>query len=216
MFITPSAQAPYQLELLPERALLIRELHALVLSDVHLGKGAHFRRHGIAVPDGAAQHDLLRLDALVREHQLDVYVVGDLVHAGHNHEWERFATVRSTWSVAVHLILGNHDSDVPPFADRIGLIVHQRLIVGGLQFIHNPVDAEPSPLLTISGHLHPSVIVGKGTQFSVRLPCFHLTTRANGPTLLLPAFGEFTGMKAVLRQEGDKVFAVTASAVVEV
>ncbi len=206
----------YQLRLMWTRAVHIPELNALILSDVHLGKGAHFRQHGIAVPDGAAQADLMRLDSLVRECKADVYIVGDLVHAGHNQEWERFAHVRATWSVSVQLILGNHDRDVPLFAETIGIITSTRMELDGIQLVHDPEDAHPSPLLTICGHKHPSVIVGRGNVFSVRLPCFHLTTMKSGPTLLLPAFGTFTGMKAVHRHNGDRVFGVLEGAVVEV
>jgi metallophosphoesterase superfamily enzyme len=90
------------------------------------------------------------------------------------------------------------------------------LMVGGLQFVHDPEDAHPSPVLTICGHKHPSVVVGRGSVSSVRVPCFHLRKPPTGQTLLLPAFGTFTGMKAIAPTAGDRVFAVTPGGVIEV
>ena len=44
-----------------DRTLWHPDSSTLLLSDLHLGKGAHFRQSGIPVPDGGETDDLNRL-----------------------------------------------------------------------------------------------------------------------------------------------------------
>ena len=46
----------------------------------------------------------------------------------------------------------------------------------------------------------------------VRIPCFH----ADGNTLVLPAFGSFTGLHRVRPRDGDRVFVALTDEVREV
>ena len=139
--------APLHLELLPQRLVRIPDLQALILSDVHLGKAAHFRQHGIPVPDGGANADLAMLSMMVRKTNASVYIVGDLVHAGYNDEWERFAEARATWLVDVHVVRGNHDVLVDKYARALGLQVHDSLMLDSIQLVHDPKDAKPNAVL---------------------------------------------------------------------
>ena len=41
-----------------QRAMFWEESSALIFSDLHLGKTAHFRKNGIALPDNLIQNDL--------------------------------------------------------------------------------------------------------------------------------------------------------------
>lgn len=209
-------QAPFPMTLLAERAIHIAACNALVLSDVHLGKAMHFRQRGIAVPDGIAQRDLERMTALIQQTGADLYVVGDLVHAGHNAEWERFAQVSASWSVDKYLVLGNHDKEASDYARAIGMHVHEHLDLGGVELVHKADDTKSKGGLTICGHDHPSVVVGAGTQFSMHLPCFHLRTTATGSMLTLPAFGSFTGNKTLRRTKTDVVYAIADGEVIAV
>lgn len=43
-----------------QRALFWKETETLVLSDLHLGKTAHFRKNGIALPSEIIEKDLKR------------------------------------------------------------------------------------------------------------------------------------------------------------
>lgn len=72
-----------------------------------------------------------------------------------------------------------------------------------------PADADGRP--RIAGHEHPCIgLHGRGD--SLRLPCFHF----GADVAVLPAFGAFTGMHAVRRTPGDRVWAVVDDRVVEV
>ena len=56
--------------------------------------------------------------------------------------------------------------------------------------------------------MHPCIHVGRGID-RLRLPCFHLGTAVG----VLPAFGAFTGMHAIVRGADDRVFVVADNAV---
>lgn len=214
--IQRESNAPLHLELLPQRVVHIPDLHALILSDVHLGKAAHFREHGVPVPDAVANADLAVLSMMVNKTNASLYIVGDLVHAGYNAEWEQFAEARATWPVDVHVVRGNHDVLVDKYARALGLQVHDSLMLDNIQLVHDPKDAEPNAVLSICGHVHPSVSIKSGRHVSDRIPCFHYTTQGHGPTLLLPAFGSFTGSKAITRVAADRVFGIVGDEVIEI
>jgi len=74
--------AGVDVELLPDRAMLLRDGRALIVADVHWGKAASFRAQGVPVPRGTTQAGLARLDdALTRTGATRLYVLGDLLHA---------------------------------------------------------------------------------------------------------------------------------------
>src|SRR5690349_2361179 len=75
------------LVLLPERAVWWPDRKTLVVADVHWGKSAHFRKHGIPMPGGTQDRDSLRLARLIREYGAERLVIaGDLFHSRHNAE----------------------------------------------------------------------------------------------------------------------------------
>ena len=52
--------------------------NTLILSDIHIGKTAHFRKHGIPMPDDVLQNDLKRLKQLIQHFKAKtLLVVGD-------------------------------------------------------------------------------------------------------------------------------------------
>jgi metallophosphoesterase superfamily enzyme len=55
----------------------------LILSDLHLGKTAHFRKNGIPLPANIILEDLKRLSILIDHFKPEkIIVVGDFLHAG--------------------------------------------------------------------------------------------------------------------------------------
>ncbi|MFO1327274.1 MAG: ligase-associated DNA damage response endonuclease PdeM [Rubrivivax sp.] len=204
-----------RLVLLPERAAYLPDHGLLLVADAHIGKAATFRRLGVPVPEATTAGTLARLDAaLVRTGARGVVFLGDLLHSAHAHAAVTVAAVdawRRRWpALALHLVRGNHDrraGDPPPHW-RVES-VDEALVVGGLQLCHEPHDDAAQAV--VAGHVHPGVVIGGRGFDRLRLPCFHL----RGSLLLLPAFGEFTGLHVMARQDGDRVFVVAESAVRE-
>lgn len=203
------------LSLLPQKAALLPASHTLLIADAHIGKATSFRSLGVPVPRGTTSETLAALTGLIERHDARrVAFLGDFLHSARSHAAETLAAV-SRWreqhgDVQLVLVRGNHDDRAgdPPAA--LGFeVVDEPLREAGLALCHHPVPRDDG--FVIAGHLHPCASVhGRGRE-RLRLPCFHL----GACVLVLPAFGSFTGMHPVRRQEGDRVFAVAGDSVRE-
>lgn len=205
-----------RLTLLAERAVWRPARRTVYIADLHLGKDATFRRHGIGVPEGVAADDLLRLGGVLdRTGAERVVVLGDLIHA---RAGMTTATVRCVeqWrtryqNVAIEVIRGNHDlrsGDPPP---SWGM---QMQAEGAsdppFRLVHAPPDRSDT-VPTLAGHLHPVVGLSGGGNSRMAAVCFWL--RAN--TLVLPAFTAFTGRTRIAAEAGDRVFVTGPESVIE-
>ena len=195
------------LHLLPERALWWRERATLLIADLHFGKAATLRAHGIPVPRGSSSATLARLDALLKLYPIQrIVFLGDFLHARRSRSDATLSALRA-WrqrhdALQLQLVLGNHDrhAGAPPQDLRIEA-VEEPLVMEPFALRHLPMAAPDH--YVIAGHLHPSVrLHGRGHE-SVQLPCFVF-----GATVaVLPAFGELTGTSAIKAQSGQRVFA---------
>lgn len=208
--------AAQSLRFLPEKAAYWEEGRVLMVSDLHLGKSATFRQHGLAVPEGDTAADLQQLDqALSTTEARELVIVGDLFHAASSHTPEVMELFRA-WrerhaSLTVTLVIGNHDRRaLPPAAYGVeiaGASCHRE----PLHFVHDPADADAANW-TICGHIHPVIgltgLAGKG----LRAPCFWLS----GRTLVLPSFGGFTGGSSIRPRSDETYYAIAAGRVHEI
>ena len=94
-----------------QRSMYWKKQRMLIIADLHLGKSAHFRKNGFAVPSFTHQTDLDRLSRLITYYKVDrVVVVGDFIHAKSNKEVIDFLAFTQKHSlVEFVLIKGNHD-----------------------------------------------------------------------------------------------------------
>ena len=174
-----------------QRALFWAEEKALIVSDLHLGKAAYFRKNGIPIPSDILEKDLERLSILVQNFDAEqLLIVGDFLHAGKNKDFEIFQDWRSkNQRLKITLIKGNHDIHKADFLHHLDIsIIENSLLIEPFTFIHEPENKENQ--FSISGHLHPGVTVQLERRKSVRLPCFRISDNQ----LILPAFSEFTGL----------------------
>ena len=209
-------------EFLPDRAIWWPSESTLIVSDLHLGKAAHFRRHGIAVPNAVNTNTLERLSALVSRHRPQrLLVLGDLFHSEENSEWLEFKAWLSDlnaepWFEEFRLVEGNHDILHPSAFDGVRLERSARWVHGNWMFVHDPADVADPPdgRYGVSGHLHPALsLVGKGRQ-SLKLPCWWYS--AERRVLVVPTFGTFTGSVSVKPQPGDSCWVTTGDTVISV
>ena len=204
-----------QLLLSPERVMYHEKTETLIVSDLHLGKGEHFRKNGIAVPAQMIKRNLVKLERVIERFQpREVLMLGDVFHSIYNKSWEVFAEfVRGHQQVAFTLVEGNHDIlSKERYADAgielLGLVAEREPFL----FIHDMIDNAPDHLCVVSGHIHPAIkLYGKGMQ-SLVLPCFVVSE----DHIVMPAFGAFTGLAKVSPTEADRIFAIAEGSVVEV
>lgn len=198
------------IELNPLRCAFIRSRKMLLLADLHLGKAAHFRRHGLAVPADAHSSDFIRIDSLLAHYQPEqVLILGDLFHSAHNPDWEQFAHfIQSRQDARWMLVEGNHDILAEKHYREAGLqLLGDAWLDGGICFRHEPAALD---VPVIAGHIHPgAALEGKGRQ-RLRLPCFHIS----GQTLTLPAFGALTGLFTVRKEKAtDRIYAIAGDSI---
>ena len=194
------------------RAVYWEAQNALIVSDLHIGKSAHFRRHGIPVSANVQHNDLLRLEFLINHYQAKkLIVVGDLFHAEINTDMDFFSTWRNNNpDLEIILIKGNHDRLKQEVYDSFDVsCCHKQLQLEPFTFIHEPAKLKNQFL--ISGHIHPGVIIKSRGKSRLRLPCFHVTTTQ----LILPAFSEFTGLATSRMKKGQVFYAFTETAFFE-
>ncbi len=205
----------HQLDLLPEKAIWEPELASIFLADLHFGKASHFRKSGIPIPEPIHQQDLDQISTLIYAFQpKDFYFLGDLFHSDWNEQWEVLNQFLKTFpQTRFHLIKGNHDILSPIAYSRSSFQIHiQPLRIGDLLLSHEPLVQIPSDQLNLCGHIHPGIrLIGKARQ-SIRIPIFHY--RAN--QLILPAFGNFTGLALIKPKADDQIFGITGKKIIQI
>ena len=195
--------------LLPQKAIYWKDQKALIIADVHLGKTAHFRKAGIAIPAELAQKDLQVLSDLVNEHQPETLIfLGDLFHSDKNSDWHWFSLWRECYAeTKMVLIKGNHDVIEEGHFNRLNIAVQEEMVIEPFRLAHHPLKKEEqlkTEAYTLCGHIHPGVYLrGKGHD-AVTLACFSF----GAFQAILPSFGKFTGRIAIQHQETDRVFGI--------
>lgn len=190
-------------------AIFWEKQKTVIISDVHLGKVTHFRKHGIAIPQDAISENFRKitevLDYFLPE---KIIFLGDLFHSAKNAEWDLFEEWISNHDQETYLIAGNHDIIDQKHYYQIGILVIDSLEIDHFLFTHHPTEKEN--FFNFSGHIHPGIILrGLGLQ-SLKLRCFFQKSNQ----MILPAFGEFTG-KFIMKPEPEHtVFAIAGDEII--
>jgi DNA ligase-associated metallophosphoesterase len=203
-----------ELELNKEKAIYWAAKRMLIISDLHIGKSAHFRKFGIPVPATIGMHDLQRLGALINRYNPDIVLItGDMFHNKLNSDVLLFEAWRNEHqAIQFILVKGNHDALSNESYTNLGIeVVRKELLLAPFRFIHDK-PTEFDDYFNITGHIHPGVtIYGKARQ-QLRFPCFYFS-----PTCaVMPAFSAFTGLSKIHREAGDQFYAITPSEVLAV
>lgn len=174
-----------------QRAMFWPEKKILILSDLHLGKAAHFRKNGIAIPTQIAAVDIIRLEKLIDYYLPEmVLITGDLIHAGVNNELDLFTKLTLKYNaVKFNLVKGNHDRIPNEKIIQIGIDnVFDQITINGISFTHHQNIHSSIP--NISGHIHPGLRVQISVKKFMTFPCFIIAENK----MILPAFSLFTGL----------------------
>lgn len=185
------------------------EQDAILLADVHLGKSAHFRKHGMAIPSQADDMEYDKLNEIIALFKpARIWFLGDLFHSYVNAEWHFFEQWTRMQELDIMLVLGNHDVIARERFENIGMRTTQALHMGDIVLTHHP--EEIAGKYNIAGHIHPAVkLKGAGKQ-RLKLACFF--EQSTG--LILPAFGDFTGTHVLTPQKGNQIFALVDTDVI--
>ncbi len=195
-----------------QRVVFWEKHHLLMLSDLHIGKTAHFRKNGIPIPDNILQKDLARLRKLVDYFQPEKLIVtGDLLHAGDNKDVDFFCEWKKQLShIEILLVHGNHDRLSASLSEKLQLNLQEKTFcIDEICFTHQFDDT--NPLFQVTGHIHPGILL-KSSVKNIKLPGYALTSRQ----LLLPAFSEFTGLDTKNLPRDNTFYAFTDKEIYEI
>ncbi|MCO6187170.1 ligase-associated DNA damage response endonuclease PdeM [Rhizobium sp. L1K21] len=172
----------------PMGALYAPALGLLVVSDLHLEKGAAFARRGRLLPPYDTGATLKILDAVINRYNPSIVIsLGDNFH-----DQPGSSLMPDAYRVMIEnmaqgrewiWITGNHD---PEGVDNLPGTVAESLLFGGLTFRHEPSRGVAAG--EVAGHLHPAATVRRREK-AVRRPCF----ATDGTRLLMPSFGVMSG-----------------------
>jgi DNA ligase-associated metallophosphoesterase len=199
----------------PDRAIFWKEKKSLIVADPHFGKGQVFREGGIPIPSGTTRDDFARLTLLIERFEPTILVIlGDLIHDQLNNS-TRLNLQIDQWrrrhrNVQLYLTTGNHDvrSGAPPAQFRFDRVATE-IYVPPFVFSHQPKS--DSSLYGIAGHLHPAVTISGKARLKETLPCFYFGPRS----VIMPAFGSFTGIYAIRPTSDDQIYVIAGDQVIE-
>ncbi len=196
-----------RLTLLPQKAIYWFSREMLVVSDIHLGKAGHFRKNGIAVSRKVHLHDIANLEKLILSHKPQkILFLGDLFHSTKNVEWNDFLNFMDRHPTKEFtLVVGNHDI-LREYPAQMNLT--EQFDLAPFSFTH---IREESPYYNISGHIHPGISVREKSRMGFTIPCFLISKTF----AILPAFGQFTGLKKVFPNQEDRIYGVAEESVMK-
>lgn len=180
-----------QLILHGDKALYYPAERTLLVADTHFGKGAHFRRSGLAVPTGDSSRDLQRLAALLDFFEARrLIILGDVFHHRPKPD-EPFLAELARWrqerpQALVEAVVGNHDLHALGGGLELPVQWHAELDLGPFRLRHDPEHAAGRHVL--AGHIHPAHRLRVGRE-SLRAPVFWMRQALT----VLPSFGGLTG-----------------------
>lgn len=169
-------------------ALYVPDSRMMVVSDLHLEKGAAFARRGRMLPPWDTLATLKILQAVIA--RFDPATIVSLGDNFHDRKGSRLMPDEFRRTIVLLArgrdwiwINGNHDPDgVDGLPGRSADLFHE----GGLSFRHEPTNGDAAG--EIAGHLHPAATVWRREK-AVRRPCF----ASDGKRLVMPSFGVTTG-----------------------
>lgn len=197
--------------LLPQRAVYWQRAEAIIIADVHWGKTAHFRKNGIAIPANTHDQDAKNLSDLVNEHQPKrLIIAGDLFHSKHNNEVDSFAHWREQYpDLSVELVKGNHDILPDEVYESLNITIHKHTLeLSPFTIIHDAPE-QLTDSYYIHGHVHPSVKVAQ-RRMAIKLDCFAV----NKHSMILPAFGRFTGRHQLKASEYKDLYIIAEKEII--
>lgn len=194
---------------LPQALLWLPRSKTLVASDLHFEKGSAYAARGIMLPPFDTAETLARLISVIEAFQPETLIaLGDSFHDiradGRLRTTDKGTLNNLSLNTKTIWIEGNHDPEVPAWlhGERCANYHHD-----GLYFTHEPTGLVHGE---VAGHLHPCARVTGKSGRSLRRRCFV----SDGRSLIMPAFGAFTGGLSITDAAFDGLFAKAPAALI--
>ena len=198
-----------EIDLCPSGALFLIRDEVLVLADLHLGKLIALKDRGVPALSLAEYPTIKKLEMDIAEKKpKHLILLGDIFHEPSKRMQrlaDGFYNFLSSFKIDVTVTLGNHDRHVIHHSKERNVRFIKEYMCHSICFCHEPLYDRAC----IAGHIHPGVIVKKG-RLSQRVKAFLVKDK----TLILPAYGHFTGITPI-KIPYDKAFILKQDNVTE-
>ena len=205
-----------KLHLLARKGIFWPKEKTLFVADPHFGKAATFRKVGIPISEHTTEDDCNRLLQMIENTGSKKLVfLGDFLHARQG----RTAPVRTLlfqWrekcaDVEILLIRGNHDlKSGDPWSELSIKCLPEPFQMEKWACRHHPVENGKFPYL--AGHIHPGYRMRGTGRGGIRDACFWVRK----DSIILPAFGSFTGLMNVISSPMEDIYLTNNEEVVKV
>ena len=174
--------------LLPSGGCYIHESDALVVADLHLGKGVLLQEAGVPLMNQIDYQTVEKLKNDLRKFNPKLCIIcGDLIHAMSPRIIDQllwFEKELDPFITEFIVTIGNHDStQLSKNVHR--LKCHATFLLDNIYYSHYEIEGKPS----ISGHIHPGIKVNKG-----RIRKYFKSFIKDDLNITCPSYGRHTGM----------------------
>ena len=204
------------LDLLAQKGIYWRKEKILFVADPHFGKAATFRKVGIPVSESSTEDDCNRLLQMLESTGAEKLVfLGDFLHARLG-KTDAVRTLLFHWremcaNVEILLVRGNHDlQSGDPWSELKIKCLAEPLPMKKWDCRHHPLNKAKAPYL--AGHIHPGFSLKGKIGSNIRSSCFWVRTTS----IVLPAFGSFTGLKNIRPESADQIFLTNGKEIISV
>jgi putative SbcD/Mre11-related phosphoesterase len=177
------------LEILKEKALLLRDESLVAIADLHLGYESALELEGISIPRRQKAAMLESLSRIIDDHGPETMVVnGDFKHnfsRNLDEEWLEVKEVLRFLKDRTRLVVvrGNHDNYLASILSDMGIDLRKSYRAGGHTFVHGHWDIKTKGPI-VMGHEHPALKLRDEVGAIVTLPAFAV----DRDLIVLPAF----------------------------
>ena len=173
----------HAMTLLPSGACYVHQSQALVVADLHLGKGVLLKEMGVPLVNQIDADTIKKLHQDLHTFTPKICIIcGDLVHANSPRMTNQllwFEQQLESFSTRFILTLGNHDSN--QLSRYFNLIeCYESFELDGIHYSHYSSTKAP----TISGHVHPGIKIKRG-----RIQRYYKSFAINDFNIICPACG---------------------------
>ncbi len=201
-----------------EPALLIADIAAMVVADLHIGIEQELREAGASIPSQTKTMEA-RLYRLIETYHIhDLYLLGDVKHNIPTSTIQertdvKFFLQRLAEKVTVHILPGNHDGTIERLASpAVRIHPSSGLVLDGIGLLHGhrwpSLELFACPQLVVA-HTHPTILFTDRMGYKsyepcwLRGPCLPKKLQEKAPhgacqqIIVLPAFNPLCGGIAV-------------------
>jgi len=187
-------------------ALFIEKEKILVINDLHIGYEEALHRKGVLVPRFQLDEILGMLQKIIENTSPKKIIVnGDLKHEFGTvlkREWKevlQFLDFCLNKVGEIIIIRGNHDPIIRPIAEKRGITVLTRYMVGDTLIVHGDELVETDAKNIIIGHEHPAITVRDGSKWE-KYKCFLKGKWGRKNLIAVPSFNPLLEGTDVLKE----------------